>query len=250
MSLIEFIKPFPNPINPDETWSAVGPEAETFWSKFVPNGQLQPFSQDNLSHLNGLLMIGALSTTPEPESRLARIVNLMPENSTLLVIDWQDDGPLNYGPDLDDRFKKGYLRRLLRESGFGVVETIVHHPLYYIVKAIKGPPPPIPHAGEFVDVAGLDELPKNAMKPVEIFGHRIIVANTGKEIVAFAQICPHANGDFHQGLLRGRNVVCPIHAYIWNVRTGEPVEPANEDILRRYPVRVESGRVFVAPASL
>jgi hypothetical protein len=35
---------------------------------------------------------------------------------------------------------------------------------------------------------------------------------------------------------------------MWNVCTGEPVEPADEDLLRRYSVRVDSkqNRILVA----
>ena len=117
-------------------------------------------------------------------------------------------------------------------------------------KAKKGAPHFLPQANQFVDVAHLNELPKNAMKKVELFGHKIIVANTGQEIVAFTQSCPHANGPFDKGLLRGRNVVCPLHGYIWNVHSGEPVEPADEDLLPRYSVKIDAdmGRILVALA--
>jgi nitrite reductase/ring-hydroxylating ferredoxin subunit len=102
-----------------------------------------------------------------------------------------------------------------------------------------------------VTVASLAELPKNAMKVVDVFGQTIIVANTGREIVAIARACPHENSPLDKGLLRGRNIVCPLHAYIWNVHTGEPVEPADEDTLRRYPVKIDQdeGQIFVAVAA-
>jgi toluene monooxygenase system ferredoxin subunit len=87
------------------------------------------------------------------------------------------------------------------------------------------------------------------MKLINLFGQVVIVANTGKEIVAFAQQCPHAEGRLDEGRLRGRNVICPVHYYIWNVSSGEPVAPEDEDILPRYLVRVDhdSGKIFVAP---
>jgi len=122
------------------------------------------------------------------------------------------------------------------------------------VRAIKAPAQASPHAGEFIEVAHLDDLPRNEMKLVELFGQRLIIANTGRGIAAFAQACPHAEGgDLFRGRLRGRNILCPVHFYIWNVSTGEPIEPADEDILPRYPVKVdEAGRIFVAlaPASV
>ena len=249
MSLTEFIDTTLFQIQTAERWSVIGPEAEAVASKLMPNSTWLPFNQIDISLLNGLFLVEVLSTTSDPLVWLVNTINLMADGATLLVVDWQDDGPPNYGPNLGVRFKKGQLCRLLRESGFGVVDTLEHHPLYYIVRGIKKPPPSLPYANQFVDVAGLDELPKNAMKKVSVFEHDIVIANTGKEIVAFAQICPHASGPFDKGLLRGRNVVCPLHAYIWNVRTGEPVEPTNEDILRRYSVRVESDRILVALAS-
>ena len=86
------------------------------------------------------------------------------------------------------------------------------------------------------------------MKLVEVFGNRLVIANTGQEIVAFAQKCPHGNGPFDKGILRGRNVVCPLHGYIWNVCSGKPVMPEDEDTLPRYVTRLdrESGQVLVA----
>jgi hypothetical protein len=105
------------------------------------------------------------------------------KGATLAVVEWQSDGPLEYGPELEQRFKRGKLCRLLRGLGFGIVRILQSHPSYYIVGAVKSPPVPQPHAGEFVTVATLDELPKNGMKQVELFGQPIIVANTGQEIV-------------------------------------------------------------------
>jgi nitrite reductase/ring-hydroxylating ferredoxin subunit len=176
------------------------------------------------------------------------LIELMSEGATLLVVEWQDDGLLTYGPDLSLRFKKGRLRRFLREHGFGRVETIEQQPLHYVVSAVKGPALAEPEG--WVEVASLEELPKNGMKLVELFGQKVVVANTGKEVVAFASACPHSGGLLHEGRLRGRNILCPLHAYIWNVCTGEPVEPAQEDILRRYSVRVDPacGQVWVALA--
>ena len=169
----------------------------------------------------------------------------------MIVIDWQADGPLDYGPDLNQRFKRGKLSRVLREAGFGVVETLKSHPAYYIVRAVKGPPPAVPHAGEFVPVATLDELPKNAMKAVELFGREVIVANTGKEIIALDRACPHAGSPLDKGLLRGRHIVCRLHAYMWNIKTGEPVQPDDEDTLHLYPVKIdkEQAQILVALAS-
>lgn len=249
MHLADIVETISIKIPAGERWAAVGSEADTLQARLkAPEGAWLNFSEEIIPTLDGLFLAGALSTVAEAQSWLQQLIHLLREGAALLVIDWQDDGPLTYGPDLSNRFKKGRLCRFLRENGFGRVETVDHQPVYYVVKAVKGPAPAVPHATEWVEVASLAELPRNGMKLVKLFDHKIVVANTGKEIVAFAAICPHAGGVLSKGLLRGRNLACPLHGYIWNVCTGEPVEPVQEDTLRRYTVQVdpEQDRVFVA----
>lgn len=238
-------------IEPHQKWAAVGPESKVLAQQLLPSDtNFLPFNPADVPKLNGLLLAGALSAMPNAQNWLAQTIDLMADGATLLVVDWQYDGPLHYGPELEMRFKNGKLRRLLREAGFGTVEMLQDHSVWYAVLGVKESPPSHPHADKFMAIASLDELPKNAMKVVELFGHNIIVANTGKEIVAFAQTCPHKNALLNKGLLRGRNVVCPLHGYIWNVCTGEPVAPPDEDTLQRYPVKVDQtrGEVLVALA--
>ncbi len=252
MQLFDIVETNPLQIKSGHCWSAIGVEIDAFTAKFGIADKLVPFKQQNIASLDGLLMVGALSTpeksADERELWLRQLVEQMKEGVTVVAVDWQDDGPLNYGPDLSVRFKKGRLCRCLRESGFGQVDILEHHPLFYVVKGVKGASKPLPHAGKFVAVASVDELPKNSMKRVELFGNTVVVANTGREIVAFAQKCPHGNGPFDKGILRGRNVVCPLHGYIWNVCSGKPIVPEDEDTLPRYATKIEeeSGQVLVA----
>jgi nitrite reductase (NADH) small subunit len=252
VQLLDVVETLPFQIEPGQRWSAIGTKANSFATKFELAGNLLPFTPEIISSVDGLLLVGALSTpemnTDERGEWLRQIVEPMREGTTVLAIDWQDDGPLNYGPDLSVRFKKGRLSRCLRETGFGQVDILEHHPIFYIVKGVKGPAKVLPYANEFVAVASVEELPRNAMKRVELFGNTLVVANTGREIVAFAQKCPHGNGPFDMGLLRGRNVVCPLHGYIWNVCSGNPVMPEDEDTLPRYATKIDetSGQVLVA----
>lgn len=237
------------PIEPGLRWAVLGSEAEAFASKLAfAREDILPNANFISPKLQGLLLAGALSAEGEPEVWLGRLLTALPDQARLMVIDWQGDGPLDVGPGLERRFKRGRLCRQLREAGFSQIELLVNHPLYYIVQASNQASTPPPHAGEFVPVATVAELPKNGMKQVEVFGRPIIVANTGREIVAFAQACPHADTSLFKGKLKGRMIFCPLHYYMWNVSSGEPVEPADEDILPLYPVRVDSATsvIYVA----
>ncbi|MCB0166399.1 MAG: Rieske (2Fe-2S) protein [Anaerolineae bacterium] len=224
-------------------WSVLGVEVEAFEQKLLAAGLtpggLLPYHEDELPHRDGLLLAGALSNADDPVALIQALTRRLKPSATLAIVDWQADGPPTYGPNFDVRFKRGFLCRLLRASGFGQVETLNYHPVYYVVFAVKGPPQPLPHAAEFVEVAQVADLPGNSMKKVEIYGHQIIVANTGREIVAFANSCPHADGPLELGRLRRQLIACPLHGYIWNVSTGNPVMPDDEDCLRRYSVKID-----------
>jgi nitrite reductase/ring-hydroxylating ferredoxin subunit len=251
MNLSELITTLPLQPEPGQRWAVLGQEAEAFAARLkIRLEAILPQPEAITPAFDHFLLAGALSAEAEPVAWLKRLGQALPEGATLAVIDWQGDGPLDQGPDLERRFKRGKLYRLLRQAGFGRLETLVNHPVYYLIWAVKEPPAPLPQAGQFVTVATLDELPKNGMKQVELFGRRLIVANTGREIVAFAQACPHAGTALIKGKLRGRHIICPLHYYMWDVCTGEPIEPADEDTLPLYPVKVnlETGVVQVALA--
>jgi nitrite reductase/ring-hydroxylating ferredoxin subunit len=246
MQLIDTIPPFSLKTTPAEQWLISGPAAWQWANLFgltSPVESMQP-------GLAGILLAEVLSNRDDAATWLEQWLPTLDLGTRLVIIEWQADGPLEPGPSLERRFKRGRLCRLLREAGFGAIETLVNQTLGYIVQAYKEPisnqPPP---PGEFIEVASLDELPKNAMKVVEVFDQTVIVANTGKEIVAFAQQCPHAEGRLNEGRLRGANVMCPVHYYIWNVQSGRPVEPTDEDILPRYPVRIDetTRKILIAP---
>lgn len=229
---------------PTGYWSVLGIELDVFEQKLLAAGLapagLLPYHENNLPRLDGLLLAGALSNAADPIALVRALTPRLKPSATLVVVDWQADGPPTYGPNFDVRFKRGFLCRMLRTAGFGQVENLEYHPVYYVVSAVKGPPQRLLHTAEFVEVAQLADLPGNSMKKVEVHGQPIIVANTGREIVAFAQACPHADGPLELGRLRRQLIACPLHGYIWNVSTGHPVMPDDEDCLRRYSVKINA----------
>ena len=60
------------------------------------------------------------------------------------------------------------------------------------------------------------------------------------EVFATQAACPHREGPLADGIIGGRQVVCPLHAYKFDLVTGSPVGNGC-DTLRTYPVSV-SGR--------
>jgi nitrite reductase/ring-hydroxylating ferredoxin subunit len=116
------------------------------------------------------------------------------------------------------------------------------------------------------EVAALDDPGR---KVVEIEGQQIGVFRLGDEVFAYENRCPHLDGPVCQGKMlplaleavaadgtsSGRvfcksqmNIICPWHGFEFDIRTG--VHPTDKRVrLRRVPVRVMDGAVFVTVRS-
>lgn len=97
----------------------------------------------------------------------------------------------------------------------------------------------------WVDALSADDLPSDDVKGVVIAGRDIAIYTVGDEVYATDNLCTHGNARLCDGFLDGHEIECPLHQGKFDVRTGQPsCEPVTEP-LRRYPVRVEGGRVFL-----
>lgn len=99
-------------------------------------------------------------------------------------------------------------------------------------------------AGKRTRVAGVGEIGEGEARVVEVGGRTLAVFNVGGNFYAIDNTCPHRGGPLGEGELDDRIVVCPWHAWRWDVTTGNN---ANNPAVRVacYPVSVEAGGVFV-----
>lgn len=97
---------------------------------------------------------------------------------------------------------------------------------------------------EFVKVMAVDELAPGACKEVAVGGKAVALFNVGGAFHAIGNRCVHRGGPLGQGMLDGHLVMCPWHAWMYDVTTG--VSTVNPEIqVPRYDVRVEDGAVLV-----
>ena len=97
---------------------------------------------------------------------------------------------------------------------------------------------------EFV-VATVAQVPAGCMKRVEVEGRALVVFNDEGALFASDDVCPHRGaplsaGDFSEGV-----VMCPLHAWEFDVTTGECLSLPDARCLVRHEVRVEDGFVKV-----
>ncbi len=98
---------------------------------------------------------------------------------------------------------------------------------------------------EFVRVASVAEVPPGMVRQVEVRGRRIALANVNGEFFALDDTCPHRGGPLGMGFLEGMRLECPLHAWQFDLRTGEFAgDPAVR--VPTYQVRIEGGDVLVA----
>lgn len=98
---------------------------------------------------------------------------------------------------------------------------------------------------EFEKVMGVAELPPVGEAREAVCGDRqICIANAGGELSAMDNVCPHRGGPLGQGILEDGKLICPWHAWAFDVKTGVAVHSpqAKVDV---YEIKVAGEDVLV-----
>ena len=112
----------------------------------------------------------------------------------------------------------------------------------------------------FEDVCALADLPETGGLAVEANGTFVALFRLPDgAVAALDDSCPHAGAPLSDGHLEpggcsgdggenaGAAVVCPLHAWRFDCRTGQWCDAPNGKVrVETYPVKVENGRVLVA----
>jgi nitrite reductase/ring-hydroxylating ferredoxin subunit len=94
-------------------------------------------------------------------------------------------------------------------------------------------------------VASLTDIPVGHPVAVEVEGARLVLARVGDSVYACGDVCAHRGGHLSEGRLSGPRLACPLHGWIYDVRTGHCLFPARGGSVPSYPVRVEGDGIFV-----
>ena len=72
----------------------------------------------------------------------------------------------------------------------------------------------------FVPVARVDEIPEGRGHRVQVDDVDVGLFRVDGALFAMENRCPHADASLHEGCLEGHVVICPAHAWEFDVRTG------------------------------
>jgi len=99
-----------------------------------------------------------------------------------------------------------------------------------------------------VIVGPLTSIPPGEGRNFEIGGQKIAVfRNRSDQVFAVQAACPHKGGPLADGLLGGSTLVCPLHAWKFELTTGAAI--VGECGLKTFGARVdEKGRVVLEVA--
>ncbi len=98
----------------------------------------------------------------------------------------------------------------------------------------------------YVDVLASGALPEGGRAEVQAHGRTIALVRVDGAVHAVDGLCPHRGGYLAAGSLEGRHLYCPLHAWCFDVKSGEAFFPKGAKVLC-FPVREDAGRIWVAP---
>lgn len=97
--------------------------------------------------------------------------------------------------------------------------------------------------GRWHPLGATEDFEAGKVRSIEIAGRRLAVGRAAAGFFAVDDVCPHAGASLGEGLVDGDFLVCPLHAFAYDVRTGDC-----EDDLTPVPVfevREVDGRLEV-----
>lgn len=98
---------------------------------------------------------------------------------------------------------------------------------------------------EFVRLMSKAQLPRDGeAREASCDGIMLCIANVGGNISAMDNTCPHRGGPLGEGIIENGKVVCPWHAWAFDLVTGE-TDQSSTDKVDVYPVKIEENDVLV-----
>jgi nitrite reductase (NADH) small subunit len=96
----------------------------------------------------------------------------------------------------------------------------------------------------------LSAIPPGAGRNIEVLGRKLAIFHTRAGAVYAVQAeCPHRGGPLADGLVGGTMLICPLHAWKFDLASGEAL--FGECGIKTYPVRVdEAGQILLAADKL
>ena len=95
------------------------------------------------------------------------------------------------------------------------------------------------------EVASTRDIDDEEAVQVEVNGHLIALFNLGGKFYATADTCPATSTSLADGYIEEDMVYCGDETACYAIRTGLPRHDPAASAVRRYPVKIDNGLVYV-----
>lgn len=99
----------------------------------------------------------------------------------------------------------------------------------------------------YQEVMSLTALPEMQSKKISLGDTDILLIKKGDRVFALESTCPHSGAPLEKGALCEGKIICPWHKSVFTLEQGRLCEPPALRDLKRYPVKVEQGKIWVDP---
>jgi len=96
-----------------------------------------------------------------------------------------------------------------------------------------------------LELCKVEDVGVGEARKFEAAGLTIAVYNLDGEFFATDDHCTHGPGSLSEGFIDGDLVECNFHQGVFNIRTGEVVQPPCMVPVKTYKTVVEDGRVYI-----
>jgi len=100
-------------------------------------------------------------------------------------------------------------------------------------------------SANWIDFCAEEDIPAGGNRAADLTMEKVVIFRTLEgRLFAVANRCPHFGAPLSAGRLEGECVTCAFHGWQVALADGE-VLPPNQGHVKRYPVRVEAGRILL-----
>jgi len=105
--------------------------------------------------------------------------------------------------------------------------------------------------GRIVRIGNLSSIPPGEGRVFQAGPVSIAVFHSRSgDVFASEPRCPHRQGPLADGIVGDRKVICPLHAFVFDLSSGQPIGNSCRAI-KTYPVTVaEEGQILVDTGSI
>ena len=93
-------------------------------------------------------------------------------------------------------------------------------------------------------VAALADLQDNKPKCATLAGEDVLLLRRGDEVLAISNVCPHQGGSICEGWAEGDIMICPLHGWEFDARSGACMTIPGEKI-PAYTATIDDGIVYL-----